>query len=189
MIGGLKGCEKMWRRVWSSGVLKQSLLTLEAASVGRRASLPPPPCAVAWGYGDDRKYKSFDFEPTLMGKIKFFSTDSTSSDDGGESSGDGSKGSESDSIWKSKPKQGFDNISFDEAKKLMRLVNVEALKMKLGMDGKEVIGYDELIEACKNIGIARTADEATAFARVLDDAGVVLLFRDKVYLHPDKVYN
>ena len=25
------------------------------------------------------------------------------------------------------------------------------------------------------------------FARILDEAGVVLLFRDKVYLHPDKV--
>ncbi|KAH0863680.1 hypothetical protein HID58_080891 [Brassica napus] len=31
-------------------------------------------------------------------------------------------------------------------------------------------------EACRSV-----------FARVLDDAGVVLIFRDKVYLHPDKV--
>ncbi|MCI15139.1 hypothetical protein A2U01_0036275, partial [Trifolium medium] len=28
---------------------------------------------------------------------------------------------------------------------------------------------------------------ASAFAKVLDEAGVILLFRDKVYLHPDKV--
>lgn len=69
----------------------------------------------------------------------------------------------------------------------MRLVNVEALKKKLGMEGKEVIGYPELLEACSSMGVARTIDEANAFARVLDDAGVVLLFRDKVYLHPDKV--
>lgn len=69
----------------------------------------------------------------------------------------------------------------------MRLVNVEALKKKLGMEGKEVIGYPELLEACSSMGVARTIDEAIAFARVLDDAGVVLLFRDKVYLHPDKV--
>lgn len=80
-----------------------------------------------------------------------------------------------------------DSISFTEAKRLLRLVNVEALKMKLGMDGKEVIGYSELLEACESIGVARSIKEATAFARVLDEAGVVLLFRDKVYLHPDKV--
>lgn len=78
-------------------------------------------------------------------------------------------------------------ISFGEAKRLMRLVNVEALKTKLGTDGKEAIGYLELIEACKSMGVARSEDEAAAFARVLDEAGVVLLFRDKVYLHPDKV--
>ncbi|XP_057973683.1 calcium uniporter protein 6, mitochondrial-like [Malania oleifera] len=78
-------------------------------------------------------------------------------------------------------------ISYAEAKKLMRLVNVEALKKKIGMEGKEVIGYSDLLEACESMGVARSADEATAFARVLDEAGVVLLFRDKVFLHPDKV--
>ncbi|KAL9320182.1 hypothetical protein ACSQ67_012021 [Phaseolus vulgaris] len=80
-----------------------------------------------------------------------------------------------------------DFISYSEAKKLMRLVNVESLKMKLGMEGKEVICYSELLEACESMGIARSHEEAAAFARVLDEAGVVLLFRDKVYLHPDKV--
>jgi calcium uniporter protein, mitochondrial len=78
-------------------------------------------------------------------------------------------------------------ISSSEAKKLMRLVNVESLKMELGMGGKEIISYFELLQACESSGIARNQDEAAKFAKVLDDAGVVLLFRDKVYLHPDKV--
>ncbi|KAK1426900.1 hypothetical protein QVD17_15580 [Tagetes erecta] len=82
---------------------------------------------------------------------------------------------------------GRDDISIAEAKKLMRLVNVEALKMKFGTEGKEVIGYTELLEACESIGVAKSADEAKLFANVLDEAGVVLIFRDKVYLHPDKV--
>ncbi|KAL0651104.1 hypothetical protein Bca4012_093795 [Brassica carinata] len=60
-------------------------------------------------------------------------------------------------------------ITLTEAKKLMRLVNLEDMKKKLGM------------------GLVRSPDEAHVFARVLDDAGVVLIFRDKVYLHPDKV--
>ncbi|CAI9778653.1 unnamed protein product [Fraxinus pennsylvanica] len=78
-------------------------------------------------------------------------------------------------------------MTYAEAKRLMRLVNVEALKEKLGMDNKEMILYSELLLACESYGVAKSADEAAAFARVLDEAGVILLFRDKVYLHPDKV--
>uniref|UniRef100_A0A7C9AGH4 Calcium uniporter protein C-terminal domain-containing protein n=1 Tax=Opuntia streptacantha TaxID=393608 RepID=A0A7C9AGH4_OPUST len=78
-------------------------------------------------------------------------------------------------------------ISLAEVKKLMRLVNVEAVKTKLGEEGKEVIGYPELLKVCESMGVARSVEEAAAFAKVLDEAGVVLLFRDQVYLHPDKV--
>ncbi|KAI3871633.1 hypothetical protein MKX03_014404 [Papaver bracteatum] len=34
---------------------------------------------------------------------------------------------------------------------------------------------------------ARSYDEAAALVRVLDEAGIIFLFRDKVHLHPDKV--
>lgn len=75
-----------------------------------------------------------------------------------------------------------------EAKKLMRLVNVEDMKKKLiGMSDKEMVSYTTLIESSQGLGIAKSLDEAHAFARVLDDAGVILIFRDKVYLHPHKV--
>ncbi|KAL1209280.1 Calcium uniporter protein 5 [Cardamine amara subsp. amara] len=81
-----------------------------------------------------------------------------------------------------------EEITVTEAKKLMRLVNVEEMKKKLiGMGDKEMVSYSTLIEASQGLGIARSLDEAHAFARVLDDAGVILIFRDKVYLHPDKV--
>lgn len=82
---------------------------------------------------------------------------------------------------------GSNIISVAEAKKVMRLVNVEELKRRLGTEGMEVISYYELLDACKSMGIARSLEEAAAFARVLDEAGVILLFRNKVYLHPDKV--
>lgn len=78
-------------------------------------------------------------------------------------------------------------ITFPEAKKIMRLANVESMKTKLQMEGREVIGYGELLEACESMGVAKSMEEATAFAKTLDDAGVVLLFRDKVYLRPDRV--
>lgn len=79
-------------------------------------------------------------------------------------------------------------MSYAEAKRLMRLVNVEALKDKLGSEDTEVIPYGDLLKACRSSGVAKSDDEAAAFTRVLDDAGVILLFRDKVYLHPDKVF-
>ncbi|KAG8388811.1 hypothetical protein BUALT_Bualt02G0163900 [Buddleja alternifolia] len=78
-------------------------------------------------------------------------------------------------------------MSYAEAKRLMRLVNVEALKEKLGTEDNEVIPKEELLKACLSMGVTKSNQEAAAFAKVLDDAGVVLLFRDKVYLHPDKV--
>ncbi|GMP48802.1 hypothetical protein CsSME_00016035 [Camellia sinensis var. sinensis] len=103
-----------------------------------------------------------------------FSTESGGGGSGGDAVGGGGDNNNS-------------SMSFAEAKKLMRLVNVEALKMKLGGEEKEVICYSELLQACESMGVAKSRHEAAAFARVLDEAGVVLLFRDKVYLHPDKV--
>ncbi|MFS7987189.1 putative calcium uniporter protein [Helianthus anomalus] len=90
-------------------------------------------------------------------------------------------------LFSSSADGGDDNISYAEAKKLMRLLNVEALKRKFGTEGKEVIGYSELLQACETTGVCKSLHEAKAFATVLDEAGVVLIFRDKVYLHPDKV--
>ncbi|BAF06535.1 calcium uniporter protein 6, mitochondrial [Oryza sativa Japonica Group] len=82
-------------------------------------------------------------------------------------------------------KDGEAEVTAEEARRLMRLANVEALKRKLG-DG-EVIPYAELLRACEEAGAARTRAEAAALAGALDEAGVVLLFRDKVYLQPDKI--
>ncbi|CAL4904487.1 unnamed protein product [Urochloa decumbens] len=74
-----------------------------------------------------------------------------------------------------------------EARLLVRLVGVEALKRRLRDGRDEVVGYGELLDACVDAGAARTHAEAEALARAMDDAGVVLLFRDKAYLHPEKV--
>ncbi|KAF8084552.1 hypothetical protein N665_0713s0005 [Sinapis alba] len=87
-----------------------------------------------------------------------------------------------------KGKEKAEEITVTEAKKLMRLVNVDEMKKKLGCVGnEETVSYTKLIEASQGLGIARSLDEAHAFARILDDAGVILIFRDKVYLQPDKI--
>ncbi|KAA3471778.1 calcium uniporter protein 6, mitochondrial-like [Gossypium australe] len=151
----------MWRRLWWREALKQGV----SAAVGRRLPPPPPNPLLLGGV-------------TLGTNLVFRGTKTRFS----SSSCDANATSDS-----TKAGAGVDSVTFGEAKKLMRLVNVESLKTKLGMEGKEVIGYSELLKACESMGIARSLDEAIAFARVLDEAGVVLLFRDKVYLHPDKV--
>ncbi|KAL6870609.1 hypothetical protein ACP4OV_014457 [Aristida adscensionis] len=74
-----------------------------------------------------------------------------------------------------------------EARRLVRLVGVEALKRRLRDGRADVVPYDELLDACVEAGAARTLRDAEALARAMDDAGVVLLFRDKAYLHPEKV--
>jgi len=63
----------------------------------------------------------------------------------------------------------------------------EALKRRLRDGRDEVVGYGQLLDVCVEAGAARTHAEAEALARALDHAGVVLLFRDKAYLHPEKV--
>ncbi|KAL2317340.1 hypothetical protein Fmac_031216 [Flemingia macrophylla] len=110
------------------------------------------------------------------------SSDSVSYPAGGGYSDSRGSGSEDNN-----GKRTEESITYAEAKKLMRLVNVESLKMKLGKGGKEVIPYIELLRECESMGVARNSEEATAFAKVLDEAGVILLFRNKVYLYPDKV--
>lgn len=147
--------------MWWREALKQGV----SAAVGRRLPPPPPNPLLLGGVtlGTNLVFRGT--------KIRF----SSSSCDANATSDSKKAGA------------GVDSVTFGEAKKLMRLVNVESLKTKLGMEGKEVIGYSELLKACESMGIARSLDEAIAFARVLDEAGVVLLFRDKVYLHPDKV--
>ncbi|TVU28654.1 hypothetical protein EJB05_20181, partial [Eragrostis curvula] len=72
----------------------------------------------------------------------------------------------------------------EEVRRRMRLSIVEALRRRLG-DG-EVIPYADLLCACEDSGAARMRAESAALAGALDEAGVVLLFRDKVCLQSDK---
>lgn len=78
-------------------------------------------------------------------------------------------------------------IAVDEARKLLRLADVEALKKRLESDGHEFITYPDLLKLCQGTGVAHSDEEAAEFAKILDEAGVVLIFRNKVILHPHKV--
>ncbi|XP_065881569.1 calcium uniporter protein 6, mitochondrial-like [Euphorbia lathyris] len=172
----------MWRRLWSSGVFKHTAAASTAAVVVRSTpSLTASPVLLGSGRYPILQPSCFGREgrpgATLLSKYYLMSTSSSSDSNGSGKKEGGGEGGKVDT----------ESITCGEVKRLMRLVNVEGLKLKLGMDGKEIIPYTDLLEACKSMGVARTQEEAMAFARVMDEAGVILLFRDKVYLHPDKV--
>ncbi|KAG2669764.1 hypothetical protein I3760_14G049200 [Carya illinoinensis] len=153
----------MWRRWWSGGAVKQSVSVVLGQFNGRKMK-PPNPSQI------------LGLRVIVPASSLWLRTSSTSPPSSSPLCADSNTGGSSDSV-----------ISFAEAKKVMRLVNVEELKRRLGTEGKEVISYSELLDACQSMGVARSPEEAAAFARVLDEAGVILLFRHKVYLHPDKV--
>jgi len=177
----------MWSRLWSSsapGVLKRTLLAANTQSLST-----PPRCTTTRTI-DSSAYSHYYYSgrgggaaadaSTPFCKIKsicFSSAIDADAEASSPSSNNNNNNKNDKNIL----------ITSSEAKRLMRLVNVEALKMKLGMESREIIPFSDLLEACQSIGIARSHDEAVTFAHVLDDAGVVLLFRDQVYLHPDKV--
>ena len=175
----------MWRRWWSScgGPLKQTLSAINPT--GLRS-------IIIVGNGSPAAASSISvyLRRALCDSAAAAAVAAGGCDiGGGKAGGGGYYNSDSDGNGNNndKDKDKNSSMSFAEARRLMRLVNVEALKRKLGMEGKEIIGYSELIQACESVGVARSKEEAAAFAQILDEAGVILLFRDKVYLHPNKV--
>lgn len=196
----------MWSRWWScgggAGLLRQRGYSVFNGSNGYGGKLHPfEPFLLGLrdfelecgGGGGGRRGGVASFSVGVMKQMKRGMTSSTtvsSPPDGGKSNSSENEGGGGGAASNGNGNGNGtidDSISFSEAKKLMRLVNVESLKIKLGMEGKEVIAYCELLEVCVSMGVARNPEEASAFAKVLDEAGVILLFRDKVYLHPDKV--
>ncbi|KAJ6856055.1 calcium uniporter protein 6 [Populus alba x Populus x berolinensis] len=147
----------MWSRLWSSsasGVLKRTLLAANTKSL----STSPRCEELLLQHHFAAKSHPFCFSSMI---------DADANDNDSSPSSNNSKNDSNKNVL----------ITCAEARRLMRLVNVEALKMKLGLETKEIIPYSDLLEACQSMGIARSYDEAVTFARVLDDAGCRLSLR------------
>ncbi|KAJ6763646.1 hypothetical protein OIU79_024237 [Salix purpurea] len=158
----------MWSRLWSSsasGILKRTLLAANTQSL-----TPPPRCATTRTIASSVYSSSYYYysgrgrggagaaadASTPLCKITSFCF-SSAIVTGAETSSPSSDNNNNNNIL----------ITSSEAKRLMRLVNVEALKMKLGMESKEIIPFSDLLEACQSIGIARSHDEAVATPALL----------------------
>lgn len=167
----------MWSRWWCAGGGICSLKQRVSYYGGKLRPLNPPLSSL-------REIAPLSFAFGEIIRRGMCSSPSPPPSDSGESRACGNGGG---TTAEKGSAEKLDAMSFCEAKKLMKLVNVESLKTKLSTEGKEVIPFSELLQVCESMGVARTPEEASAYARVLDEAGVILLFRDKVYLHPKKV--
>lgn len=186
------GVFKMWSRWWSAGgggsLLRQRVSFVFSGSHGCVGKVHPfdPLRGFGGECGGRGGGVAFALKQMKRGVCSTTSVSYPAEGVGSDSCGNGvfNNNDNSDDDKRNGTKG---SMSFREAKKLMRLANVESFKVKLGMEGKDIITYCQLLEECEKMGVARNAEEAAAFAQCLDDAGVILLFRDKVYLHPDKV--
>lgn len=78
-------------------------------------------------------------------------------------------------------------LSNQEARKLLKLVKVDDFKKLLLSTGKHCMPVEEVLKLCKQTGAATTDVEAEEVTKNLDEAGVILIFRNRVFLEPDKV--
>lgn len=78
-------------------------------------------------------------------------------------------------------------LSVEETRRLLRAVSLEGLKTMLQQNERESVSYKELLDICKKWSFRESDEEAARTARELEDAGVVLNLRGKVFLKPDQV--
>ncbi|EOY14683.1 hypothetical protein QUC31_000164 [Theobroma cacao] len=76
-------------------------------------------------------------------------------------------------------------ISVEDARKLLRVSQVEKLKAKLREIPKSSISYNEFVQVCLE-GCGNQA-QALEFAKMLDESGNVIVLGDVVFLRPEQV--
>ncbi|KAF9612407.1 hypothetical protein IFM89_039440 [Coptis chinensis] len=75
-------------------------------------------------------------------------------------------------------------ISVEDAKKILRITQLEILKSKLRMVPRNCISYSEFLEICRD---GSSFDEGMRFAKMLDDSGSVIVLGNFVFLRPEQV--
>lgn len=80
-------------------------------------------------------------------------------------------------------------LSMDNARRLARLVQLDALKTRLQEIQQDSISYEELLCICLDSTCVSSQKEARRVARSLDESGDILILGRAVYLHPHKVPN
>ena len=106
--------------------------------------------------------------------------------EGGESRGE-SGGARANKTGDGDAVNASAKVANDEARNLVQHVHLASLKKRLRNDSRDTISYEELLGLCQTVGLACDKEDAARMAHAFNDAGVVITFRDKVHLHPEKV--
>ncbi|KAH9311430.1 hypothetical protein KI387_026465, partial [Taxus chinensis] len=75
-------------------------------------------------------------------------------------------------------------MTVEDARKVLRLVRLEAFKARLRQIQQDSISYRELLQLCMEMEMEK---EAVTFAKLLDESGHILLLGETVHLRPHKV--
>ncbi|GMI94067.1 hypothetical protein like AT2G23790 [Hibiscus trionum] len=76
-------------------------------------------------------------------------------------------------------------LSNQEAKKLLKVAQLEVLKTRLRETGKNWVPYSDFIRICGEV--CSDPDQVSESAKLLDESGTVIVFGDVVVLRPEQV--
>lgn len=76
-------------------------------------------------------------------------------------------------------------LTVADAKKLLKISQLEMVKLKLNQIEKNCISYSEFLQICS--GVSSNNELGAEFAKILDDSGTVLVLGNVVFLRPDQV--
>ncbi|MCO5607860.1 hypothetical protein L7F22_062062 [Adiantum nelumboides] len=81
----------------------------------------------------------------------------------------------------------IDTVDTRKTRRIVELAHLYALRERLEKETSDVVAYHDLLKMCVNMGIASSLKGAAQLVKCLDDASLVLIFHDKVYLNPSKI--
>ncbi|KAL3514599.1 hypothetical protein ACH5RR_027316 [Cinchona calisaya] len=83
------------------------------------------------------------------------------------------------------PKPEVGGITVTDAKKILRSVQLEKLRLRLREIPMNSISYYEYVKIC--VDVCENSEEGLEFAKMLDEAGSVIVVGNVVFLRPDQV--
>ncbi|KAL9152037.1 hypothetical protein ABFS82_11G092200 [Erythranthe guttata] len=77
------------------------------------------------------------------------------------------------------------NLTVADAKKILKLSQLETVKSRLKTVENDVVSYSEFLEICDNV--CSSTDQSLEFAKILDESGTVIVLGNIVFLKPQQV--
>ncbi|GMP28249.1 hypothetical protein CsSME_00003873 [Camellia sinensis var. sinensis] len=151
------------------------LANCRISSSAVQASIPPNPARVAPDPGDEGVFRRFlQWRPIYQLRGMDISRERIRLD--GLSPPPPSTASETSAERK---------LTVGDARKLLRVSQLEMVKSNLRQITKDHISFDEFVEICS--GGCSNAEQGLQFAKMLDESGTVIVLGNVVFLRPDQV--